>query len=272
METDYALLECAETALQFAWPAVPGNIRFYEWVSGFASYYPGIRWEYGEVRRLLESEKAAGKQFKLLDVGCGKGDFLQGLDFIPNENKFALDLNEPAVTECRRQGFQAFCGTMDTALSAGFLHAGEFPVVTSFHCLEHVDQPVEFVRSLMAAVPPGGRLFISTPYSPMSFESEWFDILNHPPHHMTRWNLAAYQRLAEMVGAKMRIFVPPSSALKRTLNVFRLRQYGPNHPVGNGKLITDLLRHFPAFVRDFQKQKLRGPIAADVILVELTFS
>ena len=272
VETDYVLWQCAETGLQFAWPPVPGNLCFYEWVSSFVSYYPGIRWEYGELHRLLESGKALGKQFKLLDVGCGKGDFLQGVDFLPNGNKFALDLNESAITECRRQGFHAFCGTMETALAAGFLHSGEFPVVTSFHCLEHVDRPVEFVRSLMAAVAPGGRLFISTPYSPMSFESEWFDILNHPPHHMTRWNLAAYQRLAEMVGAKMRFFVPPSSALKRTLNVFRLRQYGPNNPVGNGKLIVDLLRHFPTFARDFRKQRLRRPIAADVILVELTIS
>jgi SAM-dependent methyltransferase len=273
VECDYALWGCAETGLQFAWPPSPGSLRFYEWVSGFASYYPGIRWEYGEVRRLLAAETSApGKPFKVLDVGCGKGDFLQSLDFLPNENKFALDLNEPAVAECRRQGFQAFCGTMDTALTAGFFKAGEFPVVTSFHCLEHVDEPVEFVRALIKAVAPGGRLFMSTPYSPMSFESEWFDILNHPPHHMTRWNLAAYQRLAEMVGAKMRFFVPPSSALKRTLNVFRLRHYGPNHPVAKGRLLADLLRHFPEFLRDLRKQQSRRPIAADVILVELTVS
>jgi SAM-dependent methyltransferase len=270
VECDYALWECAETGLQFAWPARPGSLRFYEWVSGFKSYYPGVRWEYGEVRRRLESETAAGKEFKLLDVGCGKGDFLQGVDGIPNEKKFALDLNEPAVAECRRLGFQAFCGTMDTALAAGYFQAGAFPVVTSFHCLEHVDQPVEFVRSLLAAVAPGGRLFISTPYSPMSFESDWFDILNHPPHHMTRWNLAAYQKLANLTGAKMRYFVPPSSALKRALNVFRLRQYGPNHPVGRATLLKDLLRHFPQFLRHHQQQRQRRPVGADVILVEFT--
>jgi 2-polyprenyl-3-methyl-5-hydroxy-6-metoxy-1,4-benzoquinol methylase len=277
VKTDYALWECAETGLQFAWPTLPGNLDFYEWVSGFASYYPGIRWEYGEVRRLLESGKnATVENFKLLDVGCGKGDFLRGLDFIPDKNKFALDLNEPAVAECRREGFQAFCGTMDTALAAGFLHAGEFPIVTSFHCLEHVDQPVEFVRSLMAAVAPGGRLFISTPYSPMSFESGWFDILNHPPHHMTRWNLAAYQRLAEMVGAKMCFFAPPSRAEQRALNVFRLQQYGPNCRVSKGRLLKDLLQRLPSFLRLYQEQIKRArnsPVGgADVILVELTVS
>jgi SAM-dependent methyltransferase len=271
VECDYSLWKCTETGLQFAWPPRPGSLRFYEWVSGFASYYPGIRWEYGEVRRLLAAKRdGAEKLSKVLDVGCGKGDFLHGLDLLPNDRKFALDLNEPAVAQCRQQGFPAFCGTMDTALAAGFLRAGEFPVVTSFHCLEHVDQPVEFVRSLLAAVVPGGRLFLSTPYSPMSFEADWFDILNHPPHHLTRWNLAAYQKLAGLLGVRMQYFVPPSSPLQRALGNFRLLHYGPNVPVSKATLVKDLLLHLPEFLRLHQKQQQRKPVGADVILVEFT--
>jgi SAM-dependent methyltransferase len=273
VECDYSLWECSQTGLQFAWPMLPGNACFYKWVSGFASYYPGVRWEYGEVRRLLESEKtSAGKNFKLLDVGCGEGDFLQSLNSIPNENKFALDLNEPAIEKCRQKGFQAFCGTVESALKAGFLKAGEFPAVTSFHCLEHVDDPIGFVRSLIKLAAPGGRVFISTPYSPMSFEADWFDVLNHPPHHMTRWNLRSYQRLAEMLSVKMRYFVPPSAALRRALNAFCLLHYGPNRLVGKARMLKDLCRHFPEFARHYRKQIQRSPIKADLILVELTVS
>ena len=101
---------------------------------------------------------------------------------------------------------------METAIASGFLKPGEFPVVTSFHCLEHVSQPVEFVRELLRATARGGSLFLSTPYSPMSFETEWFDVMNHPPHHMTRWNLAAYRKLAEILGVKMRHFCPAQPA------------------------------------------------------------
>jgi 2-polyprenyl-3-methyl-5-hydroxy-6-metoxy-1,4-benzoquinol methylase len=277
VECDYSLWQCAETGLQFCWPMRPGSADFYEWVSSFRSYYPGIRWEYNEVCRMLKAEALSNGRFpKVLDVGCGKGDFLRGLDSIPNEHKSAVDLNKPAVEACRQQGFQAYCGTLEMAMASGFIKAAEFPVVTSFHCLEHVPQPVAFVETLLQAVAPHGRLFLSTPYSPMSFEDDWFDIMNHPPHHMTRWNLNAYRRLAEMVGAKIRWFVPPTSALSQALNAFRLLHYGPHRNVSKPKLLNDLLGNFLEFLRFYQKQLNRksnnGGISADVILIELTIS
>ena len=75
-------------------------------------------------------------------------------------------------------------------------HAGGelFDFVASFHCLEHVPDPRGFVAAMLAALKPGGSLLLSTPYSPMSVENHWFDPLNHPPHHMSRWNDSAYPR------------------------------------------------------------------------------
>jgi SAM-dependent methyltransferase len=263
VECDYSLWECAETGLQFAWPVTPGNDRFYEWVSGFASYYPGNRWEYGEVRRLLfESD------ITVLDVGCGSGTFLHGLALIPNAGKFGVDTNERAIVRCGADGLQSYCGTVQSAFATNFIQPAQFQIVTSFHCLEHVDQPVEFVRSLMAAVAPGGRVFLSTPYSPMSFEAEWFDVLNHPPHHLTRWNIAAFRRVADLTGATMRHFVPPSKPLERAMQTFRLLHYGPHRSVGTTRLRKDVLRHLPKLLRDYRRQRLRQPVAADVILVE----
>jgi SAM-dependent methyltransferase len=275
VERGYSIWQCSETGLEFAWPMLPGNVDFYAWLSSFASYYPEARWEYGEVRRFLEAQDPAGRKFsKVLDVGCGKGNFLRGLDFIPANHKFGLDLNEVSVEACRRQGFPAFCGTMKTALEANFLRTSAFSVVTSFHCLEHVDRPVEFVRSMATVTSPGGRIFLSTPYSPMSFEADWFDILNHPPHHLTRWNLRSYQQLADILGLTMRCFFPPSATIRQALMTFRLVQYGPYRRVGKIRFYGDLLRCFPVLARLYQVQKKRarenGGISADVILVELT--
>jgi len=274
VESDYSLWECVETGLQFAEPALPGNVVFYKWVSSFASYYPGIRWEYREVARIIQTGNFSPANFKVLDVGCGKGDFLRSMDFLPSSQKFALDLNEPAILACREQGFNAFCGTVETAITAGFLKGGEFPVVTSFHCLEHVSQPVEFVRELLRATAPGGRLFLSTPYSPMSFEHDWFDVLNHPPHHMARWNLRSYQKLADILKVKMRHFAPRTHPLKQAWQQFRLKQYGPNRNVSRAKLLSDLGLNFPKFLAEWRRLQRRAkehPVdGSDLILVEFT--
>jgi SAM-dependent methyltransferase len=274
VETDYSLWRCLETGLEFCDPPLPGNTAFYEWASGFASYYPGFRWEYGEVARILKSENIVTPDFKILDVGCGKGDFLHALDFLPVQKKFALDLNEPALRVCRGQGFNAFCGTVESAIAAGFIKPGDFPVVTSFHCLEHVSQPVEFVRELLRATAPGGKLLLSTPYSPMSFERDWFDVLNHPPHHLTRWNLAAYCRLAEILGVKMRHFAPRNRPLKQALQTFRLKTYGPNVNVPRAALLKDLLLNLPRLISDWRQLRARALRhdlgGSDLILVEFT--
>lgn len=274
VESDYALWRCAETGLEFAWPMLPGNARFYNWISQFESYYPTARWEYQGAQSFIKTANAAtGQELKILDVGCGTGDFLRALDFLPAERKYAVDMNEPAITACRALGFHAHCGTLEEVTRRGFVRPGEIPWVTSFHCLEHVADPVGFVRSLVNTAGAGGCVLISTPYSPMSFESEWFDIMNHPPHHLTRWNLTAYKKLAALLGLKLGWLTPSSSPLRRTLDTFRLLHYGPHQRVGKFKFATDLLCHFPKLTSLYSRQTQRSKhdgITADVILVELT--
>jgi 2-polyprenyl-3-methyl-5-hydroxy-6-metoxy-1,4-benzoquinol methylase len=52
---------------------------------------------------------------------------------------------------------------------------------------EHIAKPKEFVQEILSILHPLGNIYLSTPYSPMDFELEWYDVLNNPPHHMGRW-------------------------------------------------------------------------------------
>jgi SAM-dependent methyltransferase len=274
VETDYTLWRCAETGLEFSDPPLPGNALFYEWISSFECYYPGFRWEYGEVARMIRDGLGQSPDFKILDVGSGKGDFLRSLDFLAPPQKAALDMNEPAIQACREQGVRAFCGTVETAIAGGFLQPGEYPVVTSFHCLEHVSDPVAFLRELLRAATPGGKVYVSTPYSPMSFEDDWFDVMNHPPHHMARWNLAAYREVSKILGVEMHYFMPRNRTLKQALGKFRLKTYGPNVTVPPATQVKDLLLQAPKFLltwwRLFQRAKSHAIGGTDVILIEFT--
>ena len=272
VEVDYSLWRCAETGLEFSEPPLPGNLAFYRWVSEFPYYYPGIRWEYGQVAALVKERGAPPNG--VLDVGSGEGDFLLSLDVGKEVEKFALDMNQPAVDSCRSKGLSGYCGTVQAALAEGVVRGGQFDVVTSFHCLEHVPQPVEFLRELMSVTSPGGRIFVSTPASPMSFEADWFDVLNHPPHHLTRWNVPAYQKLATLLGVGMRDFAPRPSLLRQAVQVFCICRYGANVKPSFSRLWGDLLlgaSQFNEIRRRLRRRAQRDPLGgSDVILVEFT--
>jgi len=173
-ECDYVLWECAETGLQFLAhdSGRPMFLRMGQWVCLLLPWHPvGIRRSESQIKAKI----ASLQKVQVLDVGCGKGDFLKGLDLSRRKSSPWISTSRgrsmsPARISC-------YCGTWMRPGSRIY-RAREFPIVTSFHCLEHVDQPVAFVRSLLQAVAPGGRLVHQQPYSPMSFEADWFDILN----------------------------------------------------------------------------------------------
>lgn len=275
VECDYTLWRCAETGFEFAWPAKAGSEAFYRWIGQFDFYYPGWRWEYDAVAaRLRSSARGRETDFQVLDAGCGSGHFLSSLDFLPLAARRAVDFSPLAIAACAAKGLPGHCGDITAALAAGFVAPRSLDAVTSFHCLEHVEDPVGFTSQLLTLLKPGGTLWLSTPNSPLSFESAWFDVMNHPPHHLGRWNPAAYQRLAELLGCRCELFSPPVSALRQALGAFRLARYGAHRPVGRARLLLDALTHCGRLVSLWRHQKERSRrlqrLAGDVILARLT--
>lgn len=275
VEGDYSLWRCVETHFEFAWPPRAGSEAFYQWIGGFPFYYPGTRWEHREVADRLRAESAGRTDgFKVLDVGCGSGRFLSSLNFLPIKARHAVDFSPLAIRECEAKGLPSHCGSIESALGAGFVAMQSLDAVTSFHCLEHVEQPVEFVEQMLSLLKPGGSLWVSTPNSPMSFESEWFDVLNHPPHHLGRWNPTAYRALARRLGCECDLFSPSASPLRFALGAFKLVSYGPNRGVGRVKRLADLVVGVGRFAGIWRRQRRRvaaaGVLAGDAILVRLT--
>jgi SAM-dependent methyltransferase len=275
LECDYTLWRCAETGFEFAWPSKAGAQGFYEWIGRFDFYYPAWRWEYDAVAgQLAAAVRDGAKHIRVLDVGCGAGKFLLSLDFLPLSARLALDFNPSAIAECTAKGLPGFCGDVGSALKAGFVARRSLDVVTSFHCLEHVADPLTFVSELLGLLKPGGTLWLSTPNSPLSFESHWFDIMNHPPHHLGRWNPAAYRKLAELLGCQCELFSPPVSAWRQALATFRLVRYGAHRPIPRSRLVKDLLAHSGSLLSIWGDQRARArrlrPLAGDVILAKLT--
>lgn len=102
------------------------------------------------------------KAHKVLDVGCGRGVFMEMLrdaGIAP----VGVDLSPESVQRCRELGFdQVFRED-----AVGFLkrNQGVFDGVVCSHIIEHLpyDDALELVRAAHMALTPGGRLAIVTP-------------------------------------------------------------------------------------------------------------
>jgi hypothetical protein len=99
-------------------------------------------------------------------------------------------------------------------------------------------------------------------------------VMNHPPHHLGRWNPAAYQRLASLLHCRCELFSPPVSALRLATGAFRLAQYGAHRPVGRARFLVDAFTHCRRMLSIWRRQSERcrrlQNLAGDVILARLT--
>lgn len=96
---------------------------------------------------------------KLLDVGCGCGDFLHlAQDF--GWDTSGLDISAYAANKASREGkIKVFVGTLEEA----DYPAESFDAITAWDFIEHLDDPVAFAQQAKKLLKPSGILVIRTP-------------------------------------------------------------------------------------------------------------
>jgi SAM-dependent methyltransferase len=225
---DYRIVQGARSGLVYASPLTPAPGEFYAWCALDPSYYPADRLEWGQATEIiLGVPETNTRDSKILDVGCGEGRALAFLKQFYRGTLEGVDLSAESAKACLNRGFRAFSGDFVELMNLGVLSEKSYDWVLSFHCLEHVSNPLGFVKQMVRLLKPSGSLLISTPLSPMSFESDYFDIMNFPPHHMTRWNIKAYETLATILELEHKIHLPEARPWwRRALHSFKLKTLG----------------------------------------------
>lgn len=188
-----SLYECGDCGLQFFLPSGEGDEDFYRELGESAGYYSPWKWEFGWAKDRIPPSAA------VLDVGCGKGDFLL---FLSGQGRRAVGLER---NPSAREGAAARGLSVSGASIEEFAKTNRetFDVVCAFHVVEHLSAPVPFLQELLACLRPGGTLFLSMPNRLRSGKA-LLEPLDCPPHHLTRWGPEPLRRLGDLLGAPMR--------------------------------------------------------------------
>lgn len=98
----------------------------------------------------------------VLDIGCGRGEFLETMRDIGIAAK-GIDLGEESVAQCRAKGFDAQVADLFEYLAAQ--PDGEFDGIMSSQVVEHLppDRLPEMIRLCAAKLRRGGVLALETP-------------------------------------------------------------------------------------------------------------
>jgi 2-polyprenyl-3-methyl-5-hydroxy-6-metoxy-1,4-benzoquinol methylase len=185
------LERCARCDLAFFTPQCPGDEVFYQGLQRFPWYYQDDKPEY----RVAASH--VGPEDSVLEIGGGEGAFASHLRCRSYQ---MLEMNRAAVAVARSNGLDAREGSVQS-------HAAEYPeafdVVCAFQVLEHVPDPREFVAAGLACLRPGGRLIVSVPGDESFAGRHRHNLLNVPPHHMTRWTDLSLANLGASFGMEV---------------------------------------------------------------------
>jgi len=177
----------------------------------------------GEVRFL-----SAVSQGRLLDVGCGSGDWLASM----RERGWQVagtDFDENAVKVARQRGLDVVCGPLEQQHFAD----NSFNAVTLSHVIEHVPDPVAELKECLRILKPGGKLVLFTPNSASLshkvFKRDWRGL--EPPRHLHIFSMDSMRRLLEKAGFRQNS-IRPHIAKSVITDSLRLRRAGKGQASG----------------------------------------
>jgi 2-polyprenyl-3-methyl-5-hydroxy-6-metoxy-1,4-benzoquinol methylase len=151
------------------------------------------------LKKFIEKYVAKNK-FTVLDVGCGDGFILDRIkDVFPDSKTFGVEPNLIAARYASRR-HNVFEGLIEKYKSSK-----KFDLIVSSHVVEHLEDPVGFIKKLNTFLKEDGVMIIDTPnidcFQSKLFTKNWGGI--HAPRHWTLFSIKTMAELAKKAGVKV---------------------------------------------------------------------
>jgi SAM-dependent methyltransferase len=179
-----------------------------------AAYYPADYYSYTPeaedpswigrtIRRLLRPLPAPPPPHpgaRALDLGCGAGDYLNGLQRLGWET-WGVEPAAPAVAVARAAGHHV----LQTELEQAALPEGHFHLISLSHVIEHLPDPRAALDQVAHAAAPGARVLLRTPaansLTARLLGPDWLPL--DAPRHLLIFSTSALRRAAEQAGLEV---------------------------------------------------------------------
>jgi SAM-dependent methyltransferase len=147
--------------------------------------YEGLDVEGETLERLVKRLKKEMPDGHMLDMGCGRGDFLK----VAQDHGYTVHGSDLSTADGPHKDIPIFQGFLK---DANFT-TEEFDIIVTRNTLEHIFDPNEDLRELNRILKPGGLLYVKVPH--VKYEEGWrckaffgFKSLFTPPVHLNHFS------------------------------------------------------------------------------------
>jgi|YNPNPStandDraft_1061719.scaffolds.fasta_scaffold56234_1 ubiquinone/menaquinone biosynthesis C-methylase UbiE len=168
LEGEFRLVQCLKCGLVYLNPRpsrselpllYPDHYDQFNFAIHKYSFLSRLDHEYG-LRKRCKAVLRYRKFGRLLDVGCATGDFLNAMRQYQGWEVYGVEINESASEYARRQlGLMVKTGTLEDV----DYPESYFDVVTLWHVLEHIYDPLSALKKIHRLLKPDGLLVFTTP-------------------------------------------------------------------------------------------------------------
>lgn len=192
------LYECNKSKLRFFMPIdTAGSDQLYEQLEKYDWYYMPRKWEHDVAVTDLQ-----GCQ-RVLEVGCGRGAFVERLCKEEKIEAEGVELNSKAISYAKEKGI--IIRPVDLHELAK-KEKESYDAVCSFQVLEHISDPLDFIEGQIKLIKPGGKLIIGVPNAESFIKHGKNNLLDQPPHHVTKWCKETFSFLESIFPLKVEHF------------------------------------------------------------------